>query len=648
MCGITGFWKQSAGEEEELSDQILKMTHTLHHRGPDDCGIWVDPSVGLALGHQRLPIIDLSPKAHQPMISGSGRYVITYNGEVYNFSMLRRELEERGTNFKSATDTEVILEAICQWGLEKAIKKCIGMFAFALWDRKGRILYLIRDRIGIKPLYYGENNEIFFFASELKALRAHCEFKPEIERGAIPLFLRFNNVPTPYSIYKGIKKLLPGHYLMVRQNRESSIHSYWDVNEVVRIGVEDPLPFDEREISNGLEKLLLDAVRIRMIADVPLGAFLSGGIDSSTVVTLMQAQSRCPVRTYTIGFFEKDFNEAIFSKKVAQHLGTDHTELYVSPEEAREVIPKLPEIYDEPFADYSQIPTYLISKLTRRHVTVALSGDGGDELFGGYIHYLYPPPIWNILRCLPPFCRRFFSGFIRLIPPTKWNALGFMTNPFLPRGWGKLVSGDKIHRFAEIIDSKDFLNFYSMIASHWRFPHKVVQNAQEPSAFFTKENDNLDPLDNYQKMMFADLLTYLPDDILTKVDRASMAVSLEVRVPFLDHRIVEFAWRIPTEMKFRNGKWKWILRKVLYRYIPPELIERDKMGFTLPMDMWLRGPLRDWAEDLLNEDRLGKEGFFSPQIIRDVWTKHLSAERNFGYMLWNVLMFQAWLDQWFR
>jgi asparagine synthase (glutamine-hydrolysing) len=632
MCGIVGFWQPVKGGREELSNKILRVTQTLSHRGPDDQGVWVDPSVGLALGHQRLSIIDLSLKGRQPMVSGSGRYVLSYNGEIYNFLQLRRELEESGINFRSMTDTEVILEAISHWGLEKALKKFIGMFAFALWDREGRVLYLVRDRIGIKPLYYGENNHIFFFASELKALRAHSEFIAEIDREAIPLFLRFNNIPTPYSIYKGMKKLLPGHYLVIRENRELSIHSYWDVNEVVQEGVTDSFDLDEKEIGDELEKLLLDAVKIRMIADVPLGAFLSGGIDSSTVVALMQAQSARPIKTYTIGFFEKSFNEAIFSKKVAEYLGTEHTELYASPEDAREIIPKLPEIYDEPFADYSQIPTYLISKLTRGYVTVALSGDGGDELFGGYPRYLYTRFLWNILRFLPSFSRRFIGRSIQIIPER----------------WGILLSRHSTHRFAEIIDSKDFWSFYRMIMSHWRFPEMGVRNTQEPPSFFKRENGILAQLNNYQKMMFADLLTYLPDDILAKVDRASMAVSLEVRVPLLDHRVVEFAWKIPTSMKFRNRKWKWILRTLLYRYVPPDLIERKKMGFSLPMNMWLRGPLRDWAEDLLDEGRLKKEGFFYSHIIRDLWAKHLSGERDHGFMLWNVLMFQAWLDRWFR
>ncbi len=649
MCGIAGFWQRREGRKEELSHKVWEMTTSLAHRGPDDHGVWINTSAGIAIGHQRLSIIDLSLKGRQPMVSRSGRYVITYNGEIYNFPMLRRELEEDGVGFKSTTDTEVILEGITCWGFEETLKKITGMFAFAVWDEEEKVLYLARDRVGIKPLFYGKNNDIFFFASELKALRAHPDFEPEIEQKCIPLFLRFDNVPTPYSIYKGIQKLLPGHYAIVEQGKDPSLYPYWDVKKVVANGIKNPIELDEKQVGLELEKILLDTVKMHMIADVPLGGFLSGGIDSSIVVALMQAQSTQPVKTYTIGFFEQNFNEAVFSKKVAKYLGTDHTELYVTPAEALEIIPRLPEVYDEPFADYSQIPTLLISQLTRSHVTVALSGDGGDELFGGYPRYLRTPPIWKVLNLFPDFLRHHAGRFIRLVSPATWDALGSVIKPILPRQWAQLFSGERLYRFADMVGAKDFLSFYGMIMSWWICPHRVFKNGEEPTTFFDKPQDNtVAGLDAYQKMMVADLLTYLPDDILTKVDRASMSIGLEIRVPFLDHRVIEFSWKIPTDMKIRDRRWKRILTNVLHRYVPDDLVQRDKMGFSVPIDTWLRGPLRDWAEHLLSMDRLEREGFFNPRAVRDIWMNHLIGQRSLGSLLWPILMFQAWLDKWFK
>jgi len=649
MCGIAGFWQRREGRKEELSHKILGMTTSLAHRGPDDHGVWINTSAGIALGHQRLSIIDLSPKGRQPMVSRSGRYVITYNGEIYNFPVLRRELVEDGIQFKSTTDTEVILEGIDCWGFEETLKKIMGMFAFAVWDEEEKVLYLARDRVGIKPLFYGKNNDIFFFASELKALWSHPDFEPEIEQKCIPLFLRFDNVPTPYSIYKGIQKLLPGHYAVVQQGEEPSLYPYWDVKKVVVDGIKNPVVLDEEQVGLELEKLLLEAVKMHMMADVPLGGFLSGGVDSSTVVALMQAQSTQPVRTYSIGFFEQDFNEAIFSKKVAKYLGTDHTELYVSPADALEIIPRLPEVYDEPFADYSQIPTLLISQLTRSHVTVALSGDGGDELFGGYPRYLRAPSTWRVLRLFPEFSRHHAGRFIRLVSPTTWDALGSMIKPILPRQWTQLFSGERLYRFADMVGAKDFMSFYRMIMSWWTYPSRAFKNAEEPTTFFDKQQDDtVAGLDAYQEMMLADLITYLPDDILTKVDRASMSIGLEIRVPLLDHRVIEFAWKIPTYMKIRDGRGKRILTNVLHRYVPNDLVQRDKMGFSVPIDTWLRGPLRDWAEHLLSMDRLEREGFFNHREIRDIWMNHLTGQRSLGPLLWPILMFQAWLDRWFK
>ena len=649
MCGFAGF--VGSAPEQELLAEVRRMAEQLVHRGPDDSGHWVDAEAGIALGFRRLAIVDLSPAGHQPMVSSSGRYVIVFNGEVYNFRGLREELALLGHSFRGHSDTEVILEAVSEWGLETAVKKFVGMFAFALWDRQERVLHLVRDRLGIKPLYCGWQNKTFLFGSELKALRAHRVFSPEVNRGALALYLRLGYIPQPYSIYQGIWKLPAGHILSLRAGAPpslelSGIAPYWSAKEIYETGAADPFLGSGPEATEELDRLLRESVRLRMIADVPLGAFLSGGIDSSTVVALMQAQSPRPVRTFTIGFHEQEFNEAAQAKAVASHLGTDHTELYVTSKQAMDVIPKLPTLYDEPFGDSSQIPSCLLSALTRRHVTVSLSGDGGDELFGGYQRYSNARQFWRTAQWFPHLIRRALARSITWCKPTTYDRLIGGLAPFLPRLARPSTVGERMYRLAEAMTIRDPDELYRHLVSYWRRPAEVVFGAKEPHTLLT-QSPTWARLDGIaQRMMFFDLATYLPEDILAKVDRASMGVSLEARVPILDHRVVEFAARVPISMKIRSGQGKWLLRQVLYKYVPRELAERAKMGFSVPIEDWLRGPLRDWAEGLLNQERLRREGFFQSQPIGELWAEHLSGQRNRQGHLWNVLMFQAWQEKW--
>jgi len=650
MCGIAGFVEfNSSRTLEEMHDIVVKMTDTLVHRGPNDGGVWVDESDAVGLGHRRLAIVDLSPAGHQPMISGSGSYVISFNGEVYNFLELKEELEKSGfRHWRGNSDTEVMLAAIEQWGLFKAIERFVGMFAFALWDKKKRLLYLVRDRLGIKPLYYGWLGKVFVFASELKAIKAHPEFCGEIDRGALALMLRHNYIPAPYTIYKKIYKLIPGHILTLNLDNgtfEPVFKTYWSAKDVAEGGIAEPFVGSEAEAVERLDVMLRNAVKLRMLADVPLGAFLSGGIDSSTVVALMQAQSERPVKTFSIGFYEQDYNEAEHAMAVARHLGTDHTELYVTPEQAMAVIPKLPDLYDEPFSDSSQIPTFLVAKLARQQVTVSLSGDGGDELFGGYNRYFWGQSIWQKVGWMPSGLRSVVSRLITILSPQIWETIFRRLDVVLPEKIKQRNPGDKLHKLAEILLVESSEAMYCSLVSHWKNPAAVVIGTNEPATVLTDRTRWADLPNFVMKMMFLDLISYLPDDILVKVDRASMGVSLEARVPLLDHRVVEFAWEIPISMKIRNGQGKWLLRQVLYRYVPRSLIERPKMGFGVPIDKWLRGPLRDWAESLLDESRLRREGFFNPGPIRQKWEEHLSGKRNWQYYLWDVLMFQAWFEK---
>lgn len=644
MCGITGIWDRTLRSVRDLEGHISAMTETLSHRGPDDNGTWVDKKTGIAFGHRRLSILDLSPAGHQPMHSSCGRYSITFNGEIYNFRSLRQELESSGRGFKSDSDTEVILEAVSEWGLEAAVSRFIGMFAFGLWDNKEKLLYLVRDRVGKKPLYVFNTDGLTLFSSELKAVYSHPDFHRDIDRAALTSFIRYLYVPAPKSIFRDTYKILPGHYAVITSDGRLNNRCYWDAERIVEDKLRNRINISDTEAMEQLEGLLKDAVSLRMISDVPLGAFLSGGIDSSTVVALMQTQSGIPVKTFTIGFFEEGYNEADDAKAVARHLGTEHTEFYVTPEDALSVIPHLPEIYDEPFADSSAIPTFLVSKSARQHVTVALSGDGGDELFGGYNRYAMNSGLLGILLELPLTVRRSIASAISSVSPSMFDKIG----NFLPRRLRHPYLGDKAHKVAGILKARDPEEFYLYLVSPWRKPLDIVIGGTESGdrlSALQKDKITDDLLDN---MMFWDLMTYLPDDIMTKVDRSSMRVSLETRTPFLDHRVIELSWSLPQDMKMRDGKTKWLLRQVLHKYVPEKLIERPKMGFGMPIDSWLRGSLREWAESFLNEDRLKQEGFFNPAPIKKCWSEHLSGRKDWRYKLWGVLMFQAWKERWLK
>jgi len=625
------------------------MANGVTHRGPDDSGTWLDESAGVALGHRRLSIQDLSPLGHQPMVSASGRYVVAYNGEIYNFCQLQQELQSRGYTFRGHSDTEVLLAAVEAWGVEGALERFVGMFAFALWDREDRVLFLARDRLGEKPLYYGWQGGSFLFASELKALRQHPAWEGEVDRDALALYMRHNYVPAPWSIYRGIRKLLPGTLLRIpaglRPGELPEPLPYWSAVEVAEAGLLHPFEGSEAEAVEALDRLLRETLGDKMISDVPLGAFLSGGYDSSLVVALMQDLSDRPVKTFSIGFHEEAYNEAHHAAEVARHLGTDHTELYITPEEAMAVIPDLPRLYDEPFADSSQIPTFLVSRLARQQVTVTLSGDGGDELFGGYNRYAQGLEILSRLHRLPRPARRLLAGSLRALPPGAWDRLFALASPLLPASMKVRLAGDKLHKLAGILGLQGEKALYRGLVSHWDAPEQVVPGSRELPTVLTDPARQARLADFTDYMMFTDLVSYLPDDILVKVDRASMGVSLEARVPLLDHRIVEFAWRLPRHMKVRDGQGKWVLRQVLYRYVPREIMERPKMGFGVPIDHWLRGPLREWAESLLEERRLREEGWFDPAPILRKWREHLSGQRNWAYHLWDVLMFQSWLEE---
>ncbi len=663
MCGFAGFLDRSeTTSSEALRDIVSQMTSTLQHRGPDDGGIWTDPLAQIALGHRRLSILDLSAAGHQPMMSASGRYVIAFNGEIYNHLDLRRELDaglpapdhplfDRSTTQTSRpswhghSDTETLLAAIERWGVGEALQKSVGMFAFALWDHHDKLLYLARDRLGEKPLYYGWQGDILLFGSELKALKKHPAFRAEIDRNALALFMRHNYVPGPYSIYQGIKKLPPGTYLVLgRQRTDSPPVSYWTARDAALRGQMRPFGGGEQDAIQHLDGLLRQSIAGQMIADVPIGAFLSGGFDSSMVVALMQAQASRPVKTFTIGFHEQGYNEAEHAKAVATHLGTDHTELYVTPEEAMAVIPKLPFLYDEPFADSSQIPTFLVAQLAQQHVTVSLSGDGGDELFGGYNRYAWTLQFWRRMRYLPLGLRNALARLMTLIPPHAWNGLFRLLGFMLPEGLRYASPGDKLHKLSSFLGARTPEAIYLDLLSHWKEPNRLVRGAREPTTVINDPLQWPELRELEHRMMFLDTVSYLPDDILVKVDRAAMGVSLETRVPLLDHRVVEFAWQLPLPLKMRGLEGKWLLRQLLYRYVPQTLVDRPKMGFGVPIDAWLRGPLKPWAEALLEPGRLKAEGYLNATLVHEKWVQHQSGRRNWAYYLWDVLMFQAWLE----
>lgn len=633
MCGIAGFIAPGLTNAMTLMRHVTGMTEAIVHRGPDDEGAWTDPPAGLALGHRRLSIRDLTPAGHQPMTSRCGRWVMVYNGETYSNAELRPLLESRGVTFHGHSDTEVMLEAISAWGVEAAVKRFIGMFAFALWDRKEHKLYLVRDRLGIKPLYWGNHGSTFLFGSELKALLAYPDFHPKLNHQALAGYLKYAYVPTPLSIYEGIQKLAPGTILCRTLNGLVTQKTFWTLDQVISDGLESAKRRTDHSPEYALrelEALLDDAISRRMISDVPLGTFLSGGIDSSLVTAIAQKHSHKPLHTFTIGFDEKDYNEAPYARAIAEHLGTNHTALLVTPSEMRDVIPLMPHLYDEPFADSSQIPTFLVSQLARQSVTVALSGDGGDEVFGGYNRYLWGSTLQKINSRVP------FGGnlakLLTLLPPSAWDLLSSL----IPSSHRPRNLGDKIHKMARSLSSRDREALYESLISYWAEPSIAIPHNYAPNmgGFSPKLTDFV------SQMQALDTTTYLPDDILTKVDRASMGVSLESRLPLLDHRVVEWAWSQNKSFKINGRIGKWPLRQLLYKHVPQHLIDRPKAGFALPIDAWLRGPLRDWAEDLLSPATLMET--FDPLPIRKLWKEHISGRYDHKEQLWTVLMFEAW------
>ena len=641
MCGIAGFIDYSPkGIPYNLSEVATHMAETMYFRGPDHGGVWTDQRHNLALSHRRLAVIDLSAGGHQPMLSANKRYVITYNGEIYNFLELKKTLVDMGHSFSGTSDTEVLLQACAVWGVKKTIEQAIGMFAFGLWDREENTLTLGRDRLGIKPLFWAHVDNLFIFGSELKALLAHPRFKPSLNLSALTTYLRFGYIPSPTSIYEHVHKLEPGCLLTFRAGQPPLIERYWDLRKIVYRNTREQWSFDEQEALSQFENVLGEAVRQRLIADVPLGAFLSGGIDSSTVVALMQKYSAQPVRTFTIGFQETATDESVHAKKIATHLGTNHQEFIIEPQDIFHLLLKLADWYDEPFSDISQIPTFLVSKMTRQEVTVALSGDGGDELFAGYNRYFKLSQRLHMLEKIPPVLQPILSS-IAGIPPTLLNS----SLVYLPPKLTKLTK--KLGNFSQILGGIDIEGQYRHLISRWENPLELVPDATEECVNIhsdqTLSEDFPDPITRVQ---YCDMMTHLPDDILAKVDRASMGVSLEVRVPILDHRVVEFAWALPSHMKIRDGQSKWLLRQLLHQYVPPHLFERPKMGFGIPIGQWLRGPLQEWAEDLLSENSLKRGGLFNPAPIRKRWQEHLSGTHDRTRSLWTIIMFQTWRARW--
>jgi asparagine synthase (glutamine-hydrolysing) len=637
MCGITGFLELNASDRASREKLARRMENAIAHRGPDDAGVWADADSGLVLAHRRLSIVDLSPEGHQPMVSATGRYVMVYNGEIYNYPELRAAVEAQGltTPWRGHSDTEVWLACCEAWGIEEALKRANGMFAVAILDRQQRCLVLARDRLGEKPLYYGWQGRTFLFGSELKSLQVHPDFRRRLDARALPLYARFQYVPAPLSIYEGIAKLPPASWVTIDLDASPVMPSpreYWTLPLP-----SEPAAADEQQLVEELDHLLRDAIRIRMHADVPLGAFLSGGIDSSTIVALAQAQSTRPVRTYSIGFRERDHDESAHARAIATRLGTDHTELFVTSDDALSVVPQLPAIYDEPFSDSSQIPTYLLAKLTRQHVTVSLSGDGGDELFGGYNRYFLGRRILDFNARAPAFVRSGMARLLGAIPGANWDRLLRLG----PRSLSVQLGGDRLSKLSRVVDCGDGMKLYKQLVSQWRDLGTLMPGFAEPPTLLDDAALAARAPSWNAWMMYMDQRTYMPDDILVKVDRATMAVALEARVPFLDPRLVEFAARVPLSLKMGRSEGKLLLRKVLYRYLEPALFARPKQGFGVPLAQWLRGPLRDWAEDLLSESALAN-GVFDARVVRSAWQAHLSGRQSLHYPIWVVLMYQAW------
>ena len=643
MCGLAGFFG-GAMRADQRRDVARQMADCLRHRGPDDSGEWVDSRAGLAFGFRRLSIVDLSPAGHQPMMSSTARFAIVFNGEVYNFEAIREELVNAGLapDFRGHSDTEVLLAAFEAWGVAAAVRRFIGMFAIALWDRERQELHLVRDRMGVKPLYWGRAGETILFASQLNAFHAHPDFRPVIDRNALALYFRLTYVPAPFTIYEGIAKVSPGTIVTISSSGEARTEVYWSAAEAAERGLANRFRGTFEDASRELDALLRDAVRLRMIADVPLGVFLSGGIDSSIVTAYMQARSTAPVKTFSIGSPDSEYDEARYAAKVARHLGTHHEELYVSADEALNVIPNLPSIYDEPFADSSQIPTCLVSAMARRHVTVCLSGDGGDELFGGYSHYFLAERRRAKIARIPHSLRRPAARAITAIRKESWDKAFRVMKPLTPRSLRQNRPGERLHKLARVMaaDDDEDVMYYEVI-SHWK---SLVIGAGETGLPCLDRSRRAQLPDPIERMMYFDQIAYLPDDILVKVDRASMAVSLEAREPLLDHRLVEFAWSLPLAMKVKDGEGKLLLRSLLYKHVPRELVDRPKMGFGVPVGDWLRGPLRSWAESLLDGPRIRREGFLDAPRVTEMWRAHLAGHSEWQSYLWTVLMFQAWTE----
>lgn len=647
MCGITGFLSDDRFRREEARAVLQAMTDAIRHRGPDADGLWQSQDGRANLGHRRLSILDLSPTGAQPMISPDGRYVLIFNGEIYNFPELRVELVSAGQQFQGTSDTEVLLQALAKWGTKETLPRLNGMFAFALWDGQSRRLTLARDRFGEKPLYYAWHNGVFLFGSELKALMRHPSFRREIDPEGLERLINFGYIGAPQTIFSGVQKLAGGCFLEARPG-ETPDHPqiYWDPGMMFSARGRISSELGDEEIIDRLDIVLRQAVKQRMVSDVPLGAFLSGGIDSSTVVALMQAQSTRPVKTFTIGFWESDYDEAKEAAKVARHLKTEHHELYLTSRECINTILRLPEIYDEPFGDSSQIPTTLVSEFTRRHVTVALSGDAGDEFFGGYNRYFWSERLWNRFQCFPRGLRLWGRDAIRSISAQSWERMVGLSNHVTPRRFRVRGGGDKMHKLARILEAQSPEALYLELVSNPQWAGSILTHHGLLENPFASWGTVTKSLGNIERMMFLDQMTYMTDDILCKVDRASMSTGLEARVPFLDNALTEFAWSLPLSFKIRSGVGKWPLRQVLKRYVPEELFERPKMGFGIPVGDWLRGPLRDWAEDLLSEASVSDGGWFDVKVVRSSWAEHLGSRRNLVHQLWPILMFLSWKRKW--
>ena len=647
MCGITGFLSDGALQRDDARAVLQRMTDAIRHRGPDSDGLWQSNDGLVNLGHRRLSIIDLSAAGAQPMATADGRFTLIFNGEIYNFPELRAQLEALGHRFRGTSDTEVLLLGIQEWGTRATLPRLNGMFAFALWDERERTLTLARDRFGEKPLYYAWHQGVLLFGSELKALMQHPAFRREIDPSGLARLVSFGYIGTPLSIFDGVKKLRGGFFMEAKPGTApAEPEAYWDPQQMLaKRGSLSPR-FSDGEIVDQLDEMLRLAVKRRMVSDVPLGAFLSGGIDSSTVVALMQAQSSRPVKTFTIGFLENDYNEAKDAAKVARHLRTEHHEFYLGSSECVETIQRLPEIYDEPFADSSQIPTTLVSAFTRRHVTVALSGDGGDEFFGGYNRYFWGQRLWQLFKSIPRSFKLLGRDVIQAVSARSWEQVVGASNKLMPKRYRIRGGGEKMYKLASILDASSVNGLYQELVSNPQWAAAaLLQPGSAPNPFELFES-RAAQLDDIERMMFVDQMTYMTDDILCKVDRASMSVGLEARVPFLDNQLTEFAWSLPLEFKIRGGVGKWPVRQVLKRYVPEELFERPKMGFGIPVGDWLRGPLRDWAEDLLSEASLAQGGWFNVKAVHEIWAEHLSGRRNMVAQLWSVLMFLSWQRKW--